>query len=393
MPMNSGERTTANIAALAVVADELVQQQRLRAMLIEAGYEVAICTSPQNLGHYQANAPAIDLWIVDADLDACPESHRDWLLDNSANHLLFNEGPDCARDDPEYNTWTRRMLASIQRHLSVCAEPGGELTETTTEGTARPAPTEPPPVESMPAEPLLVDEARIPAPASAPIELPPELTPTALTMGAGTTGARPELWILVASLGGPVAVKQFLDALPANLPCTFIYAQHIDAEFEGQLARTIGRHSLLPLSCLQHNDRLKAGQVYIAPIKHSIHFTHGGQVKMHNQPWHGPYNPSLDELMTTASEQYPSRVHCIVFSGMAGDGLKGSAAIREHRGEVWSQSVASCIQSAMPRLIADAGMTTLDADPRGLAEHLVRYLAAQANNDNAAAAQSAAVQS
>lgn len=383
--MKTVERAAADTAALAVVADELVQQQRLRAMLMEAGYDVVICTSPKNLGHYQSSVANIDLWIVDADLDACAESQRDWLLDEVANQLLFNEGPDCARDDPDYNTWTRRMLASVARHLASAAEPGAASkpvipTLSDVSGlNGSPRPT----------EPLLVDAARQQAPVNGPIALPPELAAPARTGDA--PAGRPPLWILVASLGGPVAVKQFLDALPADLPCTFIYAQHIDAEFEGQLARTIGRHSALPLSCLQHNDRLQAGHVYIAPIKHSIHFTHGGQVKMHNQPWHGPYNPSLDELMTTASEQYPSRVHGIVFSGMAGDGLKGSAAIRERGGEVWSQSAASCIQSAMPRLIADAGVTTTDADPRGLAERLVRYLVAQASaNSNAATPQTAA---
>lgn len=371
--MSSAERLSARKGnALAIIADELVQQQRLRATLVDAGYDVAICTSPKNLAHYRQDAPPVDLWIIDADFDACPEHQLDWLLDNAAHRLLFNEGPDCPRDDPEYSTWTRRILATVERLLANPASVG--IPSNPSIGSERkPGAVTLAERNPVPAEPLLVDTTPQ-APEAARLPLPPELADWAETH---PPGAYPPLWILAASLGGPVAVKQFLDALPACLPCTFIYAQHIDAEFETQLARSIGRHSLLPLACMLHNDRLKAGHVYIAPIRHSIHFTHGGQVKMHNQPWHGPYSPSLDELLGTAASQYPGPVHSIVFSGMAGDAVKGSAAVRERGGEVWIQQADSCIQSAMPRLLKDAELTTRESDPRGLARHLLQHLTAQ----------------
>ncbi|MEX1057697.1 MAG: chemotaxis protein CheB, partial [Natronospirillum sp.] len=355
--------------ALAVLADQLVQQQRLRELLAVSGYRVVICTSPHNLAHHLRHAADIDLWLVDGDLEVCPKPQRDWLLDNSSTRILFDEGPNCPRDDPGYEIWARRLLASIKKHLSIGLNGAPGLA---------------PMVETVRVLPPTQDTSRYQAPQEPPLPMPAELS--AYVAATHSAEIIPELWILAASLGGPQAVKQFLDALPANLPCTFIYAQHIDAEFEAQLARTIGRHSALTLQCLQHNDRLLTGHVYIAPIKHLIQFDQRGQVQMLDQPWQGPYSPSLDELMLIASEHYPSRTHCMVFSGMGGDALTGSAAIRQHGGEVWTQSADSCIQSDMPRVIEEEGLATGGGDPRTMALQLIGYLTARLTNSIPSAA-------
>jgi chemosensory pili system protein ChpB (putative protein-glutamate methylesterase) len=49
------------------------------------------------------------------------------------------------------------------------------------------------------------------------------------------------IWVLGASLGGPNAVKEFLDALPKGLPVGFVYAQYIDARFQKALIQTLSR--------------------------------------------------------------------------------------------------------------------------------------------------------
>ncbi len=82
------------------------------------------------------------------------------------------------------------------------------------------------------------------------LELPAALAGTPLVAGEPAR----QVWLLAASLGGPAAVKEFLDALPGGLPIGFIYAQHIDAAFETALPQAVGRHSQWHVNPARHGD-------------------------------------------------------------------------------------------------------------------------------------------
>lgn len=329
--------------AIAVLADNLLRQQRVRALLTDAGYDVVVSTSPANLNPALLKSASIQLWLVEADLDDCSEAVRDALMDTTGAQVLYNEAPAVGRQDPDHSLWERRLLVTVRRYLDQSSD----------------------------------DQAALPE--DEPAELPTLSTPTNQPMNLPVSlqrggPKRPQLWILAASLGGPVAIKQFLDSLPGGLPCRFLYAQHIGPEFQTQLRQSTGRHTELPLHLMTKGTSLEIGGVYMVPVEHSVRLTQGNQVQVNPHGWRRPYSPCLDELMQNMATDFDGDCHAIVFSGMTGDALLGSSFIQANGGEVWIQSTESCIQPAMPDAIRDAGLHTGQGDPVALAQGLVHHL-------------------
>ncbi|MCH8551699.1 MAG: chemotaxis protein CheB [Natronospirillum sp.] len=350
--------------AVAIVADDLLQQQRLRNLLTEAGYDVVVSTAPERLNPALVSSSTIGLWLVDADLEHCPERVRDALYDARDCRVLFDEAPDCDRQDMAYRLWEKRLLTSVHRALD--NQP--EQTEQAAEDVARETPE---------------DLQRLPATGPSALHLPKALE------NWPEDQPRP-LWILAASLGGPSAVKDFLDRLPEGLPCRFIYAQHIDGHFEEQLERSLGRHCALPVQRLRSGSMLPPGVVHIAPVANSIRIAPGGRVQHNEYGWRGPFSPCLDELMQTMALSYEGPVNAIVFSGMGGDALIGASTLQEAGGQVWIQSPESCIQPAMPAAIREAGLHSGQGDTAALAQSLLHLLQQQLKGEQAEAPEATA---
>ncbi|TGG90320.1 chemotaxis protein CheB [Natronospirillum operosum] len=330
---------------VAVLADDLLQQQRLRALLSEAGYDVVISTTPDRLNPALVQSATIGLWLVDADLDHCDPEIRDTLYEARDCPVLFDEAPACERNDTAYRLWERRLLKTIAEALA--------------DRTRQPPPTAP--------EVSRRDLQQLRSSAQRTLTLPEALRQR-------SPDDNTPLWILAASLGGPAAIKAFLDVLPAGLPCRFLYAQHIDSHFEDQLISSLGRHCALPVQRLQSGSTLPAGTVNVVPVSHSLRVATTGRLHHNEYGWRGPFSPCLDELMQTLAAAFPGRVHAMVFSGMGGDALLGADTLRAANGEVWVQAPDSCIQPAMPEAIRAAGLHTAQGDPVALAQALLHHL-------------------
>src|SRR5690554_8211926 len=122
--------------------------------------------------------------------------------------------------------------------------------------------------------------------------------------------------MLGASLGGPAAVKSFLDSLPAGLPVAFIYAQHIDPRFEKSLPAAVGRHCHYKLKNFIENEPLYCGEVLIAPIEHECYCRDGVLSISANAEWHGPYGPCKGQVIVNVLKNYGDRDGNLLLSGM-----------------------------------------------------------------------------
>lgn len=179
-----------------------------------------------------------------------------------------------------------------------------------------------------------------------------------------------EIWILAASLGGPEAVKAFVDQLPSDLDIALLYAQHIDAHFAQVLQRVLGRHAALEFTALRAGQALQLNQVQMVPVAQRLDFQ-DSYCQLLEQPWSGPYGPNINELLHSALQAFGKRCHLIVFSGMAGDAVDGALAMQQAGCEVWLQAPESCVQPAMPEALLAALQPQVIAGPEQLAEALV----------------------
>lgn len=176
----------------------------------------------------------------------------------------------------------------------------------------------------------------------------------------------PEVWVLAASMGGPPAVKEFIDSLPENFPVIFLYAQHLDDQGSKALVDVIGRNAKLPVRPFSEVTVLKPGIVYTVPTHTMVDFTPNLAFEL-KHPWSGYYSPSIDELLTNAHRCFGRRLNVIYFSGMGGDGAEKAARMHEEGSQVWAQSPNSSISSAMPESVIRLGICKNIASPKDLA--------------------------
>lgn len=333
---------------IAVVADSTLQRHILQTFLLKTGYQVVLNSAPQQLLREQLEACETDLWLYDAATEHDCIALEYFLTAPSAP-VLFGEGAAPQRHSEDYLRWERSLLKKIT-----------DLTEHLT------------------AEQHLQNALARQAQSAQRIAVPQRWR----NQPSAATQAATQVWLLAASMGGPAAVKNFLDCLPQGLPVGFLYAQHIDASFEGNLPQAVGRHSDWPVRLWHEHPRVREGEVVVVPIQHVLSFAGNGSMQGSEQPWEGPYSPSIEQMMSNLAQHYGKNCGVIVFSGMGSDGSRAAAYVQQQGAPVWTQNAESCACSSMPDSVREAGHSTLSAAPEALAHALVQYLLGQDSQYN-----------
>jgi len=350
-----------------VVSDQPLNKSTLGKALEALDLVVVLNTSPDRITTEEIADENIAAWIVDlADEDRWSDFLDD-LLDNANAPLLFGEGEVPAFNSDDFKRWQRRFnkkvtaLLSSAETISIPEIPMPDLPVVTAESEVEPqeeAPLTLPDINSEPAK-------RIPLPAS--------------LSGKWEKGRpAPYVWVLGASLGGPGAVKRFLDVLPEGLPVGFVYAQHIDNNFLPVLNQVLGRHSVFDMRQCAHKKRVGIGEVHIVPVNHQIKSSREqGVIFVHNRPWQGLYSPNISHVMKEFAQCYGPDSGAIIFSGMGDDATDGSAAMIEAGAEVWVQKLSTCASASMPESVLATGRSNFQGTPEELARQLVQIIAAR----------------
>lgn len=334
----------AHAARIGVIADTSLQRHVLQQALTANGYQVVFNNDPTRLEQADLETVEADLWLVDlAQTEDSPLV--DALLERDPCPVLFGEGHAPERQSEHYPRWERRLFGKLKRLVGDSSRVVGPRLEA-----------------------LRADEIR-----PGCLHLPQLLADRNV---AGETAD--EVWLLAASLGGPEAVKAFLDALPAGLPVGFIYAQHIEASFETALSQVVGRHSQWPVNLSRAHEPIRYGEVVIAPISQEMGFDDRGHMHLTGRSWPDPYSPSVDQLMLNLAQRYGSRCGVIAFSGMGSDGNAAAAYLLRQGGRVWTQRADTCVCSSMPDSLREGGYSTFSGSPRELAQGLINHFMQQA---------------
>ena len=324
---------------IGIIADTVLQGHLLSSAVKGQGYELAVNTDPANLDDGQlADGP--DLWVVDLTEEDRWHDFLDNLLENAAAPILFSDGQAPPRNAPEYPRWERRLLAKMLDYVS---KPKIEERLETLE----------------------------------PIK-PTRVIPTPREFSSVISGEAPQrIWVLGASLGGPAAVKLFLDSLPAELPVAFILAQHIDGGFLETLSKVLCRDNGFECRVGNEGEALRHGKVLIAPVDYEIAFTETGVIYNTGNQWEGPYAPSIDQVIQNASQCFAERANAILFSGMGNDGAIAGPQMRGRGSEVWAQSSETCAVSSQPDSVRETGCVSYVGSPENLALQLVETVRRQ----------------
>lgn len=327
-----------------VIADSSLQRHIVCKALQSFGYEIAATYSPDRVDNRVLTSSPMDMWLVDLEdedrwLDFITE-----LLETADVPILFGDGKAPHVTSPRYPRWERRIYAKVKE---LVGQPV----------TAR---------ENLNPETLVEKPqtyARIPLP-----------TEFAAHQHKGSDQPHAHyVWVLGASLGGPAAVKTFLDALPEGLPLAFILAQHIDAGFQKVLAQVLGRHNQFNFVELVQGYRLRHADVLIAPVEQVVSIDKEARIRFHKDDWEGPYSPSIDQVMDLTVDALSTRTGAILFSGMGNDGAIAGQKMKRLNVPVWAQTADTCASSSMPDSARAVGCVSFSGSPRDLALHLTQH--------------------
>lgn len=321
---------------IGVVSDSNLQRLALAQTVKGHGYELSLNTSPERLDEKTLDDAELDVWVVDMQDE--DDDFLDRLLDHTEAPILFGLEEAPPQGARSYPRWERRVFVKLKETV-------GE------------------PVQ----DDLLNDLQHVPPAPAEPMALPPEIQayhPDGLEL----------VVVLAASLGGPAAVKEFLDCLPKGLPVAFVLAQHIDERMQDTLTHVLVRHNGMPCKIAAAGDCLTAGELLIAPVGSEIDFGPTGEVIYRNIKWDGPYSPSIDQMIANVTRRFGNRAGAVIFSGMGGDGSISGPLLDEAGGFIWAQTAETSACASQPDSMRATGVVTFNGSPKELATHLVEHI-------------------
>lgn len=322
-----------------VIADSTLQRHAVCKAVEAAGYTVVHTLPPEKVDDGMLAGNGVDVWLVDIEDEDQWSDFIVHLFEAAHAPILLGEGHAPSISSLQFQRWERKLFTKLKDIVGA------------------PAP-----------QPL--DVATLSRPKAEPLPLPAEL---AGRQCAGEPASN--IWVLGASLGGPHAVKEFLEALPAGLPIAFVIAQHIDAGFEETLAKVWSKNTAFSFVKPEVGNRLSHGQIIIAPIEQVMYVNNNAEVVLFDEPWEGPYSPSIDQVMNLMADNLGQQTGAILFSGMGNDGAIAAVRMKEMNIPVWAQSAETCANSSMPDSARATGCVSFSGSPTELARHLTEYAA------------------
>lgn len=185
---------------------------------------------------------------------------------------------------------------------------------------------------------------------------------------------RPLRWVAIgASTGGPAALRELFDELPADLPVSVLVVQHIAAGFEAGLADWLNKEFPHDVRLAKDGEAPAPGAVRLAPAGSHLRLLAHGKLGLDAEaPARRGHKPSVDDLFHSVAAAAPRESVGVLLTGMGADGVEGMLALRAAGGVTVAQDEASSVVFGMPRVALEKGAADLALPPREIARWLAR---------------------
>lgn len=314
---------------IGVIALEDPQSKKLIELLEGLGVEIGFRLLPHEILESHIRTEAIDVWLLNVDDDNWDDRFDD-LLERATVPVFFNEPSDIQKQQ-HLQFWGENLIDKLR---AMAKESKGKRTAANLKA---------------------VGEAPKPA----------------TKQDAGESDLH--VWVLGASLGGPAALKQFLQKIPKSLKVCFVLAQHIDNNFLPSLAKILKSDNGFKPVLVEGSHQLREGELVLTPVDSRIVITPTGIIGTSDAAWSSSYSPCISDVIQEVSETF-NYSGTIIFSGMGDDAVEGCRVTRGKKRPVWSQSPETCANSTMPEAVVEAGLVDFTGSPEELAEALILYV-------------------
>jgi two-component system, chemotaxis family, protein-glutamate methylesterase/glutaminase len=197
-----------------------------------------------------------------------------------------------------------------------------------------------------------------------------------VTLAPARPGLRERLEVIAigCSTGGPDALTQVVQTLPANLPVPIVVVQHMPPVFTKMFAERLDRLSTLQVVEAVTDTPLRPGTVYVAPGDLHLEVARNGAEVVTRLQTGAPENfcrPAADVLFRSVAQVFGGHVLAVVLTGMGHDGRSGCEALLAAGAEVVVQDEATSVVWGMPGAVAQAGLAHAVLPLKEIASHLI----------------------
>jgi two-component system chemotaxis response regulator CheB len=153
-----------------------------------------------------------------------------------------------------------------------------------------------------------------------------------------------------ASTGGTEAIREVLEALPADAPAVVI-SQHIPAAFSRAFAERVNRSCAMSVCEAQDGQYILPGHAYIAPgDRHLIVERDGARYRcrLSDGPHVNRHRPSVDVMFRSVAQNVGLNATGVILTGMGDDGARGLKEMLEAGAGTIAQDEATSVVWGMP---------------------------------------------
>jgi len=194
----------------------------------------------------------------------------------------------------------------------------------------------------------------------------PETEPVKTEKNFKKNTFHPEIILIAASTGGPLALNSILPKLQKDFPVPILIVQHIPSYFTDTLAHHLDNKSRLKVKIAENREAITAGTVYLAPGGMHMKLNTDNKISLDDSPPINGLRPAADILFESVAESFSgSGILVAILTGMGNDGKKGLESLKAKRDcYCLAQSEETCVVYGMPRSAVESGLAdkVLDLD-------------------------------
>ena len=184
----------------------------------------------------------------------------------------------------------------------------------------------------------------------------------------------PPLVVIGSSTGGPKALADIFERLPAGFPGAIVVVQHVDAQFASGLASWLDGATPLRVRVAQPGDVPVAGTILVAATNDHLLMASGGVLRYTVEPREYNYRPSVDVFFRSVARHWPARGVAALLTGMGRDGAQGLLELRRIGWHTIAQDEATSVIYGMPRAAVEAGAAVEVLPDHRIAQAIVTKL-------------------
>ncbi|MBN1524097.1 MAG: chemotaxis response regulator protein-glutamate methylesterase [Spirochaetales bacterium] len=178
-----------------------------------------------------------------------------------------------------------------------------------------------------------------------------------------------------ASTGGTEALRQILEAMPADAP-GIVIVQHMPEHFTRAFANRLDGLCTISVKEAEQNDTVIRGRALIAPGNRHMLLKRSGAryyVELRDGPLVSRHRPSVDVLFRSVARYAGVNAIGIIMTGMGDDGAKGMVEMKEAGAKNIAQDEKSCVVFGMPKEAIKLGVVDDIVSLKNIPDKILAY--------------------